>query len=296
MTYSEVVTATNQDPAMQKLKAAILSGKYTDWKDTEIADFKPIRYELAIADDVILRDTRLVLPVDLRSRAVDLAHDSHQGIVKTKQLLRGKVWFPGIDTMVERKVHGCLACQSASSVGTPLEPLRITKLPQSPWKEVSVDFKGPFPSGEYLLVIVDDFSRFPEVEIVSSTSARAVIPKLDAVFARQGIPDVVKTDNGPPFNGHDFKQFAEYTGFTHRKCTPLWPRANGEAERFIRTLVKTIRTTSASGLNWKQELWKFLLQYRATPHSTTGLSPSEALNGRKLKNNSTTSPLNVTKR
>ncbi|XP_033101279.1 uncharacterized protein K02A2.6-like [Anneissia japonica] len=112
--------------------------------------------------------------------------------------------------MVERKVKNCLACQSSSSTGSPPESLRMSKLPESPWKEVSIDFKGPFPTGEYLLVIIDDFSRFPEVEIVSSTSAKATIPKLDAVFARQCIPDIVKSDNGPPFNGFEFSQFAEY--------------------------------------------------------------------------------------
>ena len=72
-------------------------------------------------------------------------------------------------------------------------------------------------------------------------------------------------------------------GFRHRKVQPLWPRANGEAERFMPSLEKCARTAIVKGKNWKQELYKFLKQYRATPHMTTNLSPSEALNGRKLK-------------
>ena len=133
------------------------------------------------------------------------------------------------------------------------------------------------------MVVTDQFSRFPEVKILTTTSARAVIPKLDAIFARQGIPDVLKSDNGPPFNGHEFKNFADYLGFKHRRITPYWPRANGEAERLVQTLEKSIRTAHLEGKNWKQELYKFLRQYRATPHSTTSVSPSEALNNRKLK-------------
>ena len=83
-------------------------------------------------------------------------------------------------------------------------------------------FLGPLPSGEYLMVVIDKYSRFPEVEIVTSTSARSTIPpKLDAIFARQGIPDFLKSDNGLPFNGKEFKNFAEYLGFHHRKITPL---------------------------------------------------------------------------
>ncbi|KAK3721864.1 hypothetical protein QZH41_011500, partial [Actinostola sp. cb2023] len=107
--------------------------------------------------------------------------------------------------------------------------------------------------------------------------------QLDAIFSRQGIPDVLKSDNGPPFNGHEFSNFAEYLGFHHRKITPVWPKANGEAERFMRSLKKCVTTAHTEHKNWKQELFKFLRQYRATPHSTTNLSPCEALNQRKLK-------------
>ena len=130
--------------------------------------------------------------------------------------------------------------------------------------------------------VTDDFSRFPEIEIVHSTSSNTVIPKLDAIFARQGIPQEIRTDNGPPFNGHKFKNFASYLGFTHRRVTPLWPGANGEMERFMKTLGKAIRSAFIEQRNWKQELYTFLCQYRATPHSSTGVSPSQLLNGRQM--------------
>jgi hypothetical protein len=162
------------------------------------------------------------------------------------------------------------------------EPLKMTKLPEGPWQELSADFYGPFKTGEYLLVIVDDFSRFPEVEIVHSLSSNAIIPRFDAIFARQGVPSIVKTDNGPPFNGEAFKKWGQTIGFDHRKVTPLWPRANGEAERMMDTLGKAVRTAMPERWSWKQEMYRFLRHYRATPHSTTGKSPAELLNGRKL--------------
>lgn len=65
------------------------------------------------------------------------------------------------------------------------------------------------------MVVIDEFSRFPEVELLTSTSAKAVIPKLDAIFARQGVPDILKSDNGPPFNGREFENFANHLGFNH---------------------------------------------------------------------------------
>ncbi len=88
------------------------------------------------------------------------------------------------------------------------------------------------------MVILDDYTRFPVLEILTSTSSKAVIPRLYNVFSTMGVPSIVKTDNGPPFNGHEFSQFAEYLGFRHRKITPLHPIANGHAERFMQPLAK----------------------------------------------------------
>ena len=90
-------------------------------------------------------------------------------------------------------------------------------------------------------------------------------------FARQGISVVLKSDSGPSFNGIEFKNFAEHLGFHH------------EAEYFIKTQEKCVRVVTVEYNKWKQELYKFLRQYRATPHSTTNISPCEALNQRKLK-------------
>ena len=94
---------------------------------------------------------------------------------------------------------------------------------------------------------------------------------------------MVRTDNGPRFNSVSFQMFATQLGFKHRRVTPVWSRANGEAERFMKTLEKAVRTAVIQGKNWRQELFTFLRQYRATPHRTTAKSPSELLNGRRLK-------------
>ena len=281
MTLQQVQSASKTDLTMHALKEAITSD---NWQNPLVKDYLCVKDELSVVGDLILRDQRLIIPQELQQKAVELAHIGHQGIVKTKQLLREKVWFPGIDRRAEELIKSCNPCQAATRAGAErIEPLNMTDLPDGPWKQVSIDFKGPFPTGELVMVIIDDYSRFPEVEIVRSTSARSVIPKIDAVFARQGIPEIVKTDNGPPFNSKEFKDFASYLGFDHQTSTPLWPRGNAEVERFNGTLVKAVQTATVAGLNWKQELYTFLRQYRATPHATTNMSPSEALNNRKLR-------------
>ena len=159
------------------------------------------------------------MPTSLRRRTINLAHIGHQGIIKTKRLLRSKVWFPNIDTMVEETIRACLPSQAATSGNhPPPEPLKMTHLPCAPWKEVAMDFLGPFPTGEYLLVVIEEFSRFPEVEVLTTVSAKAVLPKLDAIFSRQGISEVLKSDNGPPFNGAEFESYAKHCGFHYRRC------------------------------------------------------------------------------
>ena len=114
--------------------------------------------------------------------------------------------------MVETKVKACLPCQVVTQVYT-REPSQMSVLAESPFDEVSVDFAHV--DGQTLLLVVDDYSRFPFVEPVSSMSASAVIPKLDQLFSTFEAPRVVKSDNGLPFNGEEFAKFVCVLGFKH---------------------------------------------------------------------------------
>lgn len=80
----------------------------------------------------------------------------------------------------------------------------MSELPSSPWEKVGVDFCGPFPSGGYLLVVIDGYSRYPEVEILQS---------LNLTKSTLGIPLEIKTHNGPPFQSLEFADFCNITDF-----------------------------------------------------------------------------------
>ena len=73
-------------------------------------------------------------------------------------------------------------------------------------EKIHVDFVGPLPCKDYLLVAIDRYSRYPDVKKVCSTKASCIIPKLDKIFAIYGIPSIVKTDNEPPFSGAEFSK------------------------------------------------------------------------------------------
>ena len=80
------------------------------------------------------------------------------------------------------------------------------------------------------------------MEIVSSTSYKAAIPKFDKIFSEFGIPVKVKSDNGPPFNGTEFRNFSKYMGFDHKPIQPEHPESNGLVEKFNASLEKVIHT------------------------------------------------------
>jgi hypothetical protein len=239
--------------------------------------FKQIRAELLVSNDgLLMRGNRIVIPSQLQNQIVRIAHGGHLGQVKTKQLLRQHVWFSGLDQMVDEAVKSCEQCQ-VNQPGLKLTPTEASPAPERPWQHLSADFYGPLRSGQYLFVIIDQLSHYPICRAVSSTSAARVLPILRNIFAEFGVPDRVKTDGGPPFNGAAFANFASQEGFKHHRVMPVWAQANGLAERFMRCLGKVMRSAVATGASWEEELEEFLRNYRSTPHSATGVPPADLL-------------------
>ena len=250
MTIDEVATETAKDKTLTTVIQAILTNKWHGVEDgINKATFHTLRAnraELSLAhkDSIILKGHRIVLPEALQNRAAKIAHGGHQGIVKTMALLREKVWFKNMQPLVEENIKNCHTCQ-ISTHKPAREPLKISPLPAAPWAEVSADF-GHLQNGKYLLVVTDEYSRYVVVDIPDSIST-SVTPCLDKIFAEFGVPASHKTDNGPPFNSHEFKTYASITGFRHSRITPLGPQANAETERFMRTVKKSIKTALNKG-------------------------------------------------
>ena len=94
ITPEVVKKATEEDSLLQKVKVAVANGR---WNDPLLLNFSLFKEELSVNNGFILRGHRFAIPSKLRKRTIDIAHHSHQGIVKTKQLIREKMWFPGID-------------------------------------------------------------------------------------------------------------------------------------------------------------------------------------------------------
>ena len=164
----EVKKATEKESLLQKMKDTVANVR---WNDPQLPNFSPFKEELSVINGLILRVHRLVIPSKLRKITINIAHHSHYSIVKTKQLIREKGWFTEIDNLVEETVHSYIPCQASNPKDAHHEPICTMPLPAAQWTEISVDLAGSFQSGEYLLVVIDDDSQFPEVEIFPSLSA-----------------------------------------------------------------------------------------------------------------------------
>ena len=277
MSKQDIALATKDDGELQKVIKNVQTNK---WEKSDA--FYKIRLELAVKDNVLLRGNRIVIPKTLRKRTLDIAHEAHQGIVRLKQALRTKVWWPNIDHEAEVLVRSCRPCQSEAPP-PPSEPLHPSPMPPSPWHTVHMDLCGPLPTGETLLVVIDSATRWPEVEIIRSTTTRTIVSRLRRIFACHGYPTRVVTDNGPQFVSQEFKDFLRDAGIDHRRVTPYHPEANAAVERFNATLVSAIRKAREDGKDWKDALPTFLLTYRTTPHPATKSTPSRLMFNRDLR-------------
>ena len=132
-------------------------------------------------------------------------------------------------------------------------------------------------------MLIDQFSKYPEVDAISSTCFSKLEHRPNRLFATNGVPDEITTDNGPPYFSDEMAHYAKMMGFRHHSTTPMDPQSNGFAENFVKSVCKLVHTATVEGKDPRKEINTFLLQYCSTPHSTTGKSPAELLFGRKLK-------------
>lgn len=279
LTPREIERASAEDGELRHIKSCVRSG---NWEQCKFPGYTHVKDELCVYGELLLRGTRIVIPHSLRDRVVKLAHEGHQGIVKTKNRLRSKVWWPKMDRQAENVCKVCYGCQLVSQYSPP-EPMARVVPPSGPWQDCAADILGPLPTGESILVIVDYYSRYYEVAILRSTTATCVIRAIHHTFARLGIPFSLRTDNGPQFISGEFQGFLEEYGVEWRRTPPLWPQANGEVERQNRTLMKTLRVAKVEKKNWRWELNNYLLAYRSTPQATTGATPFFLMFGREMK-------------
>ena len=272
---------TARDISLVAVKNALVSGK---WHDNPILEpYRRFQNELTDHEGIILRETRIVLPKSLQRRALQIAYEGHLSVEKCKGLLRQKVYWITMKSVIESHIEKCLECQTNSRMPDP-EPIKTSILPEHVWDELAMDLFGSLPSEEYLFAIEDIYSRYPFVDIMKIATAPSIKNKLERLLAIFGYPYKIRSDNGPPFQSEALKLYFENADIKHIKITPRYPQAKVIVERFIQVIAKTIKTTHFMGKNWREELQCMLRNYRCAPHAITGKPPATLLFNRNIKN------------
>ncbi|PVD27865.1 hypothetical protein C0Q70_10440 [Pomacea canaliculata] len=255
--------------------------KYITDVEDNLRDYYAVRMELSVHNGLLTRGTRIVVPAPLHDDILKRIHEGHLGITKCRDRAKAAVWWPGINGRIKRIVEECRHCQEKKPTQSK-EPLIPTELPQRVFQKCAADlleFKG-----QSYLVFVDYYSRFIDLAHIKISTSAEVIKLLKSMFARQGIPEILVTDNGRQFTSREFQEFAVKWGFQHVTTSPHYPQGNGEAERAVQIAKKILQ---------QDEPELALLIYRDTTISATGYSPAELACGRKLRTTLPTLPENL---
>ena len=143
----EIDVAWKNDPEPVELRQCIQTG---EWSNCSCKEYLPVPQELCNYGNLLLRGTRIIIPEELRKQVLEFEHEGHQGIVKTKSMLRIKVWWPGMDKEAERLCRTCHGCQVYSEFSRP-EPITRTLPLSGPRQDCVIDILGPLPREKIFL-------------------------------------------------------------------------------------------------------------------------------------------------
>ena len=254
MTARHIRVWTRRDPILFKVKDYIEHGWPSD-HDKELADYRAKQTELSVYHGCVLWGARVVVPPQ-----------GHKAVLQEpKGLARMFVWWPGLDT---------------DSQTPPLAPLQPWKWPSRPWVQLHMDFAGPF-QGKMILIVIDSHSKWIEAFPTSSTTSSTVIQLSRILFSQFGLPEVLVSDNGSCFVSEEFETFLLNNGIKHITSAPYHPATNGLAERAVQIVKKGLKKETVGTM--EERLAKVLMAYRTTPQSTTGVTPAELLQGRRIR-------------
>ena len=143
-----------------------------------------------------------------------------------------------------------------------IEPHNPVYMLWHPWEYLYAELCGPFPTGEYIFAVIDAYSRFSEAVLLKNTFSKSFIKELESIFSRHGFPVILKTGSGPNLASAKMENYLHSKGIHHAKSASYWPRNNIEAERYNRTLLKSICVLHAEGKDWRSYFNSVLLDYR----------------------------------
>ena len=190
---------TRDDATLQDLKKNIENG----WPDQRnkvlprTRAYYKFRDELSVQDGILFKSERVIVPISMRAQMLEKIHSSHIGSEGCLRRAREVIFWPGMTAEIKEYVSRCDTC-NAHRQDQPKEPLISQPVPERPWVRVAVDL-FTLEKKDYI-IMVDDYSNYFEVNVLNQTTTTPIITSMKSQFARHGIPEEVRSDNGPQFS------------------------------------------------------------------------------------------------
>ena len=297
MPSEELIAAQQEDPTITRVLRFMKIGRRPTYqeKQQESAIVRQLLHEwnkLFIAEGGILyhqsgsRD-RMVLPKKYHKRVYEELHENmgHLGAERVMELARERFYWPFMRADITHYVTKVCRClkqrKPATHVTAPPQPILST----APFQLVSIDYVHLEPSSggyQYILVIMDHYTRFAQAYATRDKSTKTAADKLYNDFImRFGFPETIHHDQGGEFENKLFYDLEKLSGVKHSWTTPYHPQGNGQVERFNRTLLSMLGALpEKQKTRWRDRLNKVVHAYNCTRHDSTGFSPFYLLFGR----------------
>ena len=238
------------------------------------------REDLYTVEGVTFRAGSMLVPCSLRGRVLEVLHSGHQGTTGMKSAARQRLWWPGMDSDIMQHREQCRTCNGMSP-SNQREPLEERMEPEYPFQLIVADFFDLH--GVNYLVVADRYTGWP-ILFRMGTATMEMVKTLRNIFAQYGVPEELATDGGPPFNGHEFRQFLVQWGVKHRLSSAHFAQSNGRAELAVKSMKRLLRDNVGPGGKLDTPgVSRALLQYRNTPVQGVGMSPGYMLYGRVMR-------------
>ena len=271
--------ATIKDKLLSQVYSFCLNGWPNKNPSSDLQSFWSRRDELSLQGGCILWGIRVVIPSQFRSILLGQLHLEHVGSTRMKQLAHTYFWWPGLDQDIENIVNTCDHCVT-NRHDPPKAELHPWTWPKNVWHRIHIDYCSI--KNNNFLVMVDATSKWVEIYKTQSMTSSTTISLLRSCFARFGIPVVLVSDNAPNLTSEEFELYLESLGVRHITSSIYSPHMNGLAERMVQTFKDSVGTFEGVK-DVQAKIDQFLLKYRITPHTVTGISPSEMMLSRNVR-------------
>ena len=273
------IDSQKQDPECQALFKAI-SSEYRRRPRGVSQVMWSFKNKLTIKDSLVHVKNKIFVPLCMRKRVLTAMHYGHQGVENMMNKITADYFWPKMKQDVRDFVSNCRICSMVKPrfVNPQLKPYLL----DSPMQLLVTDFIGPLPSDhgfKYILVIMDAFSRFPEIYPLRDMSTKTLIAKFRDFFSRYGFPDAILSDNGPQYRSREFLEYLKQFNIQKKFTNIYRPSSNGLCERFNGTLQQKIKClltdNELPSTAWTQVLPTAGMALRNDVNRSTGFTPAQ---------------------